>query len=202
MNNVRYDENKSLSIRDLITTGIFSALFLVVTIAGGGAFACNPVLTYCFPSAVALLNGPVFLLLVAKVPKKGAILILGILMGLTMFVTGMYWMWPIAYFVLGIVSEIIMGIGNFRNIKLNILGYVVFSLNPLATYSMIWINQKEYVAYLISKGTEQAYMDTMIATAQGWMLPAIIMSTIVLAFVSAIIGKRLLNKQFEKAGII
>ncbi len=202
MNNVRYEENKGLSIKDLITTGIFSALFLVVTMIGGGVFACNPVLTYCLPPAVALLTGPIFLLLVAKVPKKGAILILGILMGLIMFVTGMYWMWPIAYVVFAIISEIIMGIGKFKNMKLNILGYVVFSLNPLVTYSMMWINQKEYVSYLISKGTEQAYMDTMIATAQDWMLPAIIISTIVCAFVSAIIGKSLLKKQFEKAGII
>lgn len=201
MNN-KYDESRGLNIKDLITTGIFSALFAVVTMIGGGLFACNPVLTYCLPPAVALVTAPVFLLLVAKLPKRGPIIILGILMGIIMFVTGMYWMWSIAYVVFAIISDLVMGIGKFKNMKLNIIGYIIFSLNPLVTYSMIWINQKEYVSYLLSKGTEQAYMDTMIATAQGWMLPAIIFSTIVLAFIGAIIGKALLKKQFEKAGII
>lgn len=201
MNN-KYDESRGLNIKDLITTGIFSALFAVVTMIGGGLFACNPVLTYCLPSAVALVTAPVFLLLVAKLPKRGPIIILGILMGIIMFVTGMYWMWSIAYVVFAIISDLVMGIGKFKNMQLNIIGYIIFSLNPLVTYSMIWINQKEYVSYLLSKGTEQAYMDTMIATAQGWMLPAIIFSTIVLAFIGAIIGKALLKKQFEKAGII
>ena len=201
MNN-KYDESRGLNIKDLITTGIFSALFAVVTMIGGGLFACNPVLTYCLPPAVALVTAPVFLLLVAKLPKRGPIIILWILMGIIMFVTGMYWMWSIAYVVFAIISDLVMGIGKFKNMKLNIIGYIIFSLNPLVTYSMIWINQKEYVSYLLSKGTEQAYMETMIATAQGWMLPAIIFSTIVLAFIGAIIGKALLKKQFEKAGII
>ena len=202
MNIVRYEESRGLSIRDLITTGIFSALFAVVTMIGGVFFASNPVLTYWLPPAVALLTGPIFLMLVAKVPKRGSVLILGILMGIIMFVTGMYWMWSIAYAVFAIMSEIVMGVGKFKNMKLNILGYIVFSLNPLVTYSMMWINQKEYVSYLISKGREQAYMDTMIRAAQGWILPAIIISTIVLAFISGVIGKSLLKKQFEKAGII
>lgn len=202
MYNTMSKEDKGLSIRDLVTTGIFTALFAVVTMIGGAFFASNPVLTYWLPPVVALLTAPVYLLLVAKVPKHGPIIILGILMGIIMFVTGMYWMWSIAYVVFAIAADIISGIGKFKNMKSNILGYIVFSLNPLVTYSMMWINQKEYVSYLLSKGTEQAYMDTMIATAQNWMLPAIIISTIVLAFIGALIGKHLLHKQFEKAGII
>lgn len=195
-------ENKGLSVKDLITTGIFAALFAVVTMVGGVFFASNPVLTYWLPAVVALLTAPVYLLLVAKVPKHGAIIILGILMGVLMFTTGMYWMWPIAYVVFAIIADIVSGIGKFKNMYINILGYVIFSLNPIVAYSMMWINQKEYVSYLLSKGTEQSYMDTMVATAQNWMLPAMIISTIVLGFIGALIGKRLLRKQFEKAGII
>lgn len=202
MNNTMMNEERGLSVKDLVTTGIFSALFAVVTMIGGGVFACNPVLTYWLPPAVAILTAPVYLLMVAKVPKHGPILIMGILMGILMFVTGMYWMWPIAYVVFAIAAELVSGIGKFKNMKSNILGYIIFSLNPLVTYSMMWINQKEYVEYLLKKGTDQAYMDTMIATAQSWMLPAIIISTVILAWIGALIGKHLLHKQFEKAGII
>lgn len=194
--------NKGLKVKDLVTTGIFSALFAAVTIVGGAIFASNPVLTFLLPPVVALITAPVYLVLVAKVPKHGPILILGILMACIMFTTGMYWMWPIAYIIFAIAAELISGIKNFRSMRLNILGYIIFSFNPLITYSMLWINQKEYIEYLLSKGTEKAYMDTMVATAQNWMLPAMIIGTLILAFIGAMIGKKLLQKQFEKAGII
>lgn len=194
--------NRGLKVKELVTTGIFSALFAAVTIVGGAIFASNPVLTFLLPPVVALITAPVYLVLVAKVPKHGPILILGILMACIMFTTGMYWMWPIAYIVFAIAAELISGIKNFRSMKLNILGYIIFSLNPLITYSMLWINQKEYIQYLLSKGTEKAYMDTMVATAQNWMLPAMIIGTLILAFLGAMLGKKLLQKQFEKAGII
>ncbi|MBW6409619.1 MptD family putative ECF transporter S component [Clostridium weizhouense] len=194
--------NKGLEVKDFVTVGIFSALFAAVTMVGGAIFASNPVLTFLLPPVVALITAPVYLVLIAKVPKHGAILILGILMACIMFVTGMYWMWSIAYIVFAIAAELISGVKNFKSMKLNILGYIVFSVNPLITYSMLWINQKKYIEYLISKGTEKAYMDTMVATAQDWMLPAMIIGTLILALIGAMIGKKLLQKQFEKAGII
>jgi len=168
---------------------------------GGMFFAPNPVLTFLMPPVVALLTGPVYLLLMAKVPKRGPILILGVLMGLIMFVTGMYWIWSIAYVVLALIAELISGAGRFKSMKLNITGYMVFSLNPIGSYMMLWINRQAYMDYLVGKGTEQAYMDTMSATAQAWMLPAMIAGTLLFSWLGALLGKRLLKKQFEKAGI-
>lgn len=195
-------DNNGLSIKDLVTIGIFAALFAAVTMVGGAIFASNPVLTFLLPPVVALITAPVYLVLITKVPKHGPILILGNLMSLIMFLSGMYWMWSIAYIVFAVIAEVVSGINNFNSIKLNIIGYIIFSLNPLITYSMLWINQKEYMNYLISKGTSQEYLTTMAATAQDWMLPAMWIGTIVLGFIGAIIGKKLLEKQFEKAGIV
>ncbi|WP_273327069.1 MptD family putative ECF transporter S component [Vallitalea guaymasensis] len=202
MSNLSTVSKQNLSIKDLVVTGIFSALFFVMTMIGGIFFAPNPVLTFLLPPAVALLTGPVYLLLIAKVPKHGPILILGILMGLLMFVTGMYWLWSVAYIVLAIVAELISGAGKFNNMKLNIIGFMIFSLNPIGSYMMLWINQNKYIDYLVGKGTEQSYMNTMVETAKDWMLPAMIIGTLLLAFISALLGKRLLKKQFEKAGIV
>jgi energy-coupling factor transport system substrate-specific component len=201
MSNTLSAAKKGLTIKDLVTAGIFSALFFVVTMVGGMFFAPNPVLTFLMPPVVALLTGPVYLLLMAKVPKRGPILILGVLMGLIMFVTGMYWIWSIAYVVLALIAELISGAGRFKSMKLNITGYMVFSLNPIGSYMMLWINRQAYMDYLVGKGTEQAYMDTMSATAQAWMLPAMIAGTLLFSWLGALLGKRLLKKQFEKAGI-
>lgn len=193
--------SKKLSVKDLVSTGVFCALFFVFSMIGGMFTAPNPVLTFLTPFALALLTGPVYLLLVAKVPKHGPIIILGILMGLLMFVTGMYWLWSVFYVLCGILADIVAGTKSFKNLKMNIISFIVFSLNPLGAYIMLWIDRNSYFSYLMGKGTEQAYVDTMNATAQDWMLPAIIISIIIAALISGLIGKALLKKQFEKAGV-
>lgn len=194
-------QNKNLTVRDLVTTGIFCAVFLVLMMLGAGLLAPNPVLTFLMPCAVALLTGPAYMLLIAKVPKHGPVIILGVVIGLLMFVTGMYWMWSIALVLLGIVADFIADAGRFHNMTLNIISFVIFSLNPMGSYLMLWINRDSYFSYMVGKGTEQSYVDTMGATAQNWMLPAMIASIIVTGLISAIAGKILLRKQFEKAGM-
>lgn len=95
--------NHALQSKDLITTGIFSTLFFIVTMLSGAVFASNPVLTFLTPVMVALFTGPVHMRL-AKVPKRGPTIILGAIMGLLMFVTGMFWLWSLAYVVVGFIA--------------------------------------------------------------------------------------------------
>lgn len=78
---------KELTVKDLVTVGIFSALFLVFALAGGIFFAPNPVLTFYMPVGSALLCGPVYLLMLAKVQKRWAVTILGTLLCVIWFVT-------------------------------------------------------------------------------------------------------------------
>lgn len=61
---------KGLTVKDLVTVGIFSALFLVFALVGGIFFAPNPVLTFYMPVGSALLCGPVYLLMLSKVQKR------------------------------------------------------------------------------------------------------------------------------------
>ena len=88
MSNQINPAKKSLTIKDLVTTGIFSAIFLVFTMIGGIFFAPNPVLTFYMPMGAALLCGPVYLLMIAKVQKRWSVTILGIVMGIIWFVRG------------------------------------------------------------------------------------------------------------------
>ena len=113
----------------------------------------------------------------------------------------MYWLWSVLLVALGIVGDLIAGAGGFRSKPLNIVSFLAFSLNPLGSYLMLWLDPAGYSAYLVEKGTEQAYMDTMVATGADWVLPAMIALTLVCALVSALAGMRMLRKQFEKAGM-
>ena len=187
MRSAMQSDKKGLTARDLVTCGVFITLYFVFMMVGSMLFAPNPVLTFLMPAGAALLTGP--------------IIILGVVEGLIMFVTGMYWLWAVALVVLGVVADLIAGAGRFRNKNLNLVSFLVFSLNPMGSYLMLWIDPSGYTSYLAGKGTEQAYLDTMVSTGAGWVLPGMIALTLVCALVSALVGRRLLKKQFEKAGV-
>ena len=192
-----------LGTRDLITLGVYSVLYIVVMFIAGMPFAFSPVLTYALPVSAAFFCAPVYLLLVAKVPRRGAVAILGAVVGLVLFVTGMFWLWAVAALVLGVAAGEISALMRFRSLGLNTVGYMVFALAPLARYVMVWLNQAAYIDYLGGKGTDPAYMNTMIAAARSpWLLVAILVGTLQAAWLGPLLGRRMHAPHITRPGIV
>lgn len=192
---------EGLTVKDLVTVGIFSALFLVFALVGGIFFAPNPVLTFYMPVGSALLCGPIYLLMLAKVQKRGAAAILGALLCIVWFVTGMHWAMALGYLLMGIAADFVAGADGYRSRKINSLSYVLLSLGGTASYLVFFANPDGWAKTMLGNGTEQSYIDTMRASGTGWILAAMLAGTVIAATVSALIGCRMLRKQFERAGI-
>ena len=192
---------KGLTVKDLVTTGIFTALFFVFTLVGGIPFAPNPVLTFYMPIGSALLCGPIYLLMVAKVQKPWSVTILGLIMGVIWFATGMHWAFSLGYIVMGIIADILAGLKKYKDRIFNLISYVILSLAGVYTYVLFFIDPEEWAGTMLKNGTEQAYIDTMNASASSWLLYVVIFGTIIAAILSGWIGSKMLKKQFEKAGI-
>ena len=201
MTNQNSIHQKGLSVKDLVTAGIFSAIFFAFTMIGGAFFAVNPVLTFYMPMGSALLCGPVYLLLLAKVHKRFSITILGIIMGIIWFVTGMHWAFSLGYIVMGMIADLLAGLGKYKNKKINALSYMLMSLGSVYTYVVYFIDPKGWAGTMLKNGTEQSYIDAMNAAASSWLLAVIFLGTFVIAAFSAWVGGKMLKKQFEKAGI-
>lgn len=196
-----YLDQKGLTVKDLVTIGIFTALFFVFELIGSLPFAPNPALTFYQPFGIALLCGPVFLLMVAKVPKRGTIAILGIINGIVWFALGMHWGMDLGYIIMGIAAEIVAGMKGYKNIKWNIAAYSLFCLGPAGVFVAYFFDPTAWAQTMLEKGTAQEYIDTMTAAAPTGMLPAILLGTVVIAVISGLVGKKLLKKQFERAGV-
>lgn len=201
MINQKVFNQKRLTVKDLVTTGIFAAFVWVTILIGGMPFAPNPLLTFYMPLGGAVLGGPIFLLLVAKVPKRGSIAIVGILAGLIFFATGMHWAMDLGYVLGGIVGDLLAGIKKYRSVKLNIAAYICLCLGATGTYIAFFVDPSAWSSLMLNGGTAQSYLDAMNDAAQGWMLPVILLGTIAVGAFSGFVGSRLLKKQFEKAGI-
>ena len=201
MSNRANSMNKGLSVKDLVTTGIFTALVFVFILIGGMFFATNPVLTFFMPAGSGLLAGPAFLLMIAKVQKRWSLSIMGVVIGILWFVTGMHWAFVLGYLLMAIVADFVAGAGKYRSKKLNSLAYILFSLGSTGTYILFFVDPNGWAQTMLGNGTEQSYIDTMQATANTGILVAMFAAVLITSAISAFVGCKLLKQQFEKAGI-
>ena len=161
----------------------------------------EPSFDLLYAHGAALLCGPIYLLMVAKVQKRWSVTILGIIMGIIWFATGMHWAFSLGYIGMGIIADLVAGAGHYRNKAINLLSYMLISLGGIYTYVVFFIDPEGWASTMLENGTEQSYIDTMSASAPSWLLAVIIVGTLVIAAFSGWIGGKMLKKQFEKAGI-
>lgn len=192
---------KGLGVKDLVTVGIFSALFLVFALVGGISFAPNPVLTFYMPVGSALLCGPVYLLMLAKVKKRWAVSILGAILCIVWFVTGMHWAMALGYLVMGVAADFVAGAGEYKSKMMNSVSYIVISLGGTASYLVFFANPDGWAKTMLGNGTEQSYIDTMRETGSVWIMLVMLVGTVLAAAVSAFVGCKMLRNKFEKSGI-
>ncbi len=194
---------KGLSAKDLIVTGVFTALIFGCIMLGGGFFAAAPALTFYFPVGASLLAGPVYLLMIAKVKKFGPVTIAGVIMALFTFMTGMHPCMSLGYLAGGILADLTAMLGKHSSSKMNILSYIIFSLGNTGSYLAYFIAPESWVRFMLEgERATQDYVDLMSESANTFVLVTMLAGTVLVAALSAFVGSKLLKKQFEKAGIV
>lgn len=193
--------SKKLSVKDLITTGVFAALLLVAASLGGTVFAITPTLTFYFPIGAAVFAGPIYLLLLAKVPKRGAMMIAGAIFCILGLMTGMHWGMDFGVLIMAIIADFVAGTKKYKSVKVNVLSYILYAFGPMGTYFVFYIDPEGWAQTMLKNGTTQDYIDSMSTVASRTTLFIMIIGTVVVAAISRFIGRKLLHKQFEKAGI-
>ena len=160
-----------------------------------------PALTFYFPVGASLLAGPVYLLLIAKVPKPGPIFIAGLLMAIFCYATGMHIGMTIGYLVGSAAADLLAWTARYKSIRINILSYIVFCLGGTGSYIAYFLNPKAWVSRMLEKGTPEEYLDTMVSAVNQRVFLTMLAGTVFVALLSGFVGRKLLKKHFTKAGI-
>ena len=82
--------SERLNVKDLITVGIFSVI-IIVLIFIFGMLGYIPMVMLALPILAALICGIPYMLFLTRVSKFGMVTLLGVIIGIVMFLSGHTW---------------------------------------------------------------------------------------------------------------
>lgn len=191
--------NNKLQSKDLINVGVFTAIYLVIIVAVA-MLGFIPIFLPLLSVIAPVLGGIPCMLFLAKVKKPGMILIMSVLMGIMMILTGMGYYALLVGIVSGIVAELIYKSGNYASSSKAVLTYGVFSIWIWGNYFLFYFNQEKFFAAKVSFGQE--YKDTIMQIMPTWLFPILLVCTFVFGIIGGLLGKAMTKKHFKKAGIV
>ena len=191
-------KTEKLKGKDLINVGIFSAIYFVIIMAIA-MLGYIPIMMPLLCVIGPVLCGIPFMLFMTKVKKFGMILIMSIIMGIMMMLTGMGWYALVVGAVSGLIAELIYRGGKYASSKLAIVSYGVFSTWMWGNFLPLFFNPDGYFSTRQSFGQE--YIESLTNLMPMWMCPTLLVTCFVFGVAGGLLGKALLKKHFKKAGI-
>jgi len=192
-------KNGSLSPQDLITVGVFTAIYFVILFSCG-MLGIIPILFILFPLYGPIICGIPFMLFLSKVKKFGMVTIMSLLVGLLMFATGHTFFTIITSLISGLLADLVLNAGGYKSFKHSVLGYTFFSFWSIGAGLPIWIMRDSYMEYIRSSMGD-SYTDALISLTPVWVGFAMLGFLITGSVIGAFFGKRVLSKHFLRAGI-
>ena len=178
-------ESGSLSSRDLIALGVFSLLFMVVSMLVVGITSMS-VVAYCGCCAIAAIPaGIVWVYMHARVPRAGTSLIMALV-----------------FAVVGAVSELArkaLGYGRFAGVA---VGYALFETCWAAgLFVPMFASQDYYRELMGSNSIDPAYMEALLSTVTPETFAIIAVVTFAGGIIGSLVGRAVFKKHLERAGI-
>lgn len=192
-------DTKKLKVKDLVSIGVFAVIYFVLMF-GVGMMGMIPILFLVYPTVLAIVAGTVVMLFMAKVQKPWTLFILGMISPLVMFAMGHTYVVAVLSLIVMTIAELIRKIGNYNSFKYNMLSYAVFSTWICSSLMQMLLAKEKYIELSMMMGKD--YVDAMEKLITYPHMALVALGAFLGGIIGAYIGKALLKKHFEKAGIV
>ena len=196
------NQNQKLTGKDVIAIGIYSAIYFVLNFVAMMT-GLIPILWILLPGTVAILTGIPFLLMAVKVPKPGAVLIMGLITAFLYFVTGQFTVLILLTMLIACaVSEVYRYITKY-NLKFSnlMVAFILFSYGMAGSPLALFVYRESFLAQ-IGETMSQEYVAAISSYITTPMLILLLVSPIAGGFFGALIAGGIFKKHFKKAGIV
>lgn len=195
-------QNRKLTGKDVIAIGIYSAIYFVMNFAAM-ITGFIPLFWILLAGTAAILTSIPFLLMAVKVPKPGAVLIMGFITAFLYFITGQFTVLILITMLIAcVLSETYRYITKyalkFRNL---VVAFILFSYGMVGSPLALFVYRESFLAQ-ISETMSRKYVVAISSYITTPMLILLLVSPIVDGLLGALIAKGIFKKHFEKAGIV
>ena len=154
-------KRRGMSGKDVITVGIFSAIYFVINFVFMLLGGLHPLLWILMPGFIALFTGIPYLMMCAKVQKVGSVLLMGLITGLIYYVTGQFTVVILVSFVLACgLAELTRGLTHYRSMTGNLVSFALFSVGMVGSPLPIWLMREDFLRQITEQGMPADYVNT------------------------------------------
>lgn len=194
----RTKNNEKMNVRDYITAAIMYVLMFLVYAGVGAPIGMTVAGSLFVFAACAVVWGTIFMLLFTKVNKKGVVLLFGLIWAAMQLMS--FWGGAIVIAIGAVIAELLwdkLDRRKFSTMLLCITVQVIFLYLGM-TLPLIFMKDM----YLAAVSAYADLYSTVFNMLIGPMFFVGLAATVVGCIVGAFLGKLLLKKHFEKAGIV
>jgi energy-coupling factor transport system substrate-specific component len=191
-------EKTKLNVRDFITIGVISAIAVVLFFVIGTLMGTTPIGWLFMHSVLAIPFGVLYMLLYTKVPKKGVVLLGSLMIVLLQLMNN--WLIPAIMLGFFVINELIWSQGSQKKFSKMVTAFTIFMTGwAIASFSPILLLKDTYIAQF---GDRAAYFEEAYNALAGPIGIGVLAGVIIASIAGAFLGRAILKKHFEKAGIV
>ena len=195
-------ETNKLNGKDLMTIGLFTAVYLVIYVIVACVMGMIPIMALLLQFVSSFVLGIPMILYFAKIKKFGMILITYVIVGAALMFMGTGAYTLILAPICALLAEILIKIGKYKNINLAVIAFGITCVGGNGN-ALYWVlaSEEALAEHAVSMGTE--YIDTVLGYfANWWVLPAILLSAFIGGVLGGLLGKKVLRKHFIRSGVL
>ena len=186
--------------KSILTTLLFAVLYFLCMGIGvllGNLFDQTGNMFYA-PAFTALIGGSVYMILVAKVPRFGAITTIGLVIALFFLGTkhgaGAF----LPGIICALLADGVAHLGKYKDQTKNLLSFIIFAFSSTGPILLMWIAPQAYMATLLARGKSQEYIDRIMVAPELDKIFLFVASILLCALIGALVGQFLTQKIADK----
>ena len=191
----------AMSGRDLMTIGIFLAIYIVLYFAITMFGFLNPVMMLVTLGLSIVVGAIPFMLFLARVKHAGMVALFAIVLGILLLVIGFPPLSIGILVALAVVVELVLAATGYRSRWAGVLSYTIFSVWNTAPLLPLFYDRQGYFSSPSMSRMGPEYTARLDAFLSTGVLIGFDIAAVVLGLIGGVIALRLLRKSFARAGL-
>lgn len=191
----------AMSGRDLMTIGIFLAIYIVLYFAITMFGFLNPVMMIATLGLSVVVGAIPFMLFLARVKHVGMVFLFTLIVALVCLVLGFPPVAVVLLIALSVVIEVIQAVTGYRSRWAGVISYIVFAMWYAGPLLPLYYDRAGYFSSMAANGRSEAYVHRLDEFLSTGVLVGYDVGVVVLGLVGGVIALNLLRKNFERAGL-